>query len=121
MRSLNNAICTSGEPVSFTCARYCSINIDLASLKSSSPPNPFKCALVLSFSSTVGGYHTRSIPCKIFLHKIRVRTDPYCREGAPVFDLPKALKHRRGAQTSVCVLVFSAVRLAQNPRKNHTG
>src|ERR1700730_629245 len=69
MRSLNNAICTSGEPVSFTCARYCSINIDLASLKSSSPPNPFNSALVLSFSSTVGGYHTRSIPCKIFLRE----------------------------------------------------
>ena len=26
MRSLNNAICTSGDPVSFVCTRNCSIN-----------------------------------------------------------------------------------------------
>src|SRR5712692_10066244 len=34
MRSLNRAICTSGEPVSFAWVRYCSINPDLASLNS---------------------------------------------------------------------------------------
>src|ERR1700722_6938609 len=33
MRSLKSAICTSGEPVSFACTRYCSINSDLTSLK----------------------------------------------------------------------------------------
>src|SRR4029077_1510381 len=37
MRSLNNAICTSGDPVSFGCTRYCSITTAFTSLNSSSP------------------------------------------------------------------------------------
>src|ERR1700691_768215 len=37
MRSLNNAICTSGEPVSRGCVLYCSMTPNLASLNSALP------------------------------------------------------------------------------------
>src|SRR5271163_4747929 len=37
MRSLNSAICTSGEPVSFGCVRNCSMTSALTSINSSSP------------------------------------------------------------------------------------
>src|ERR1700733_8533245 len=49
MRSLSKAICTSGEPVSFVCCRYFSINPDLTSLKPLSPLRPF----FSSFSSSL--------------------------------------------------------------------
>jgi hypothetical protein len=37
MRSLNSAICTSGDPVSFVCTRNCSIIAALASLNATPP------------------------------------------------------------------------------------
>src|ERR1039458_5768441 len=49
IRSLSKAICTSGEPVSFVCWRYFSINPDLTSLKPLSPLRPFLALFRLLF------------------------------------------------------------------------
>src|SRR4029077_5999616 len=51
MRSLNNAICTSGEPVSFGCVRNCSITSVFASISSPLPLKNRAPALLISSST----------------------------------------------------------------------
>src|SRR5580700_2156214 len=72
MRSLNNAICTSGEPVSFACVRNCSINSALASINLPLPLNRRALLYALVSSSITKNASTEALQLKANFRSARV-------------------------------------------------